>query len=75
MKRELTKDERWCVGFVMGVVLSLVLLVPALIWSTDRSNKYEKLVAEQNIIIERYQAQCEVMITMIDDLLDEVNNE
>lgn len=75
MKRELTKDERWCIGFVMGVVLSLVLLVPALIWSTNRNNKYEKLVAEQNIIIERYHAHSEVMITMIDELLDEVNNE
>ena len=71
MKRELSKDERWCIGFAMGVVLSLVLLVPALIWSTNRSNKYEKLVAEQGAIIERYQAQSEVMMTMIDELLKE----
>lgn len=71
MKRELTKDERWCVGFVMGVLLSLVLLVPALIWSTNRSNKFEKLVAEQSAIIERYQAQSEVMMAMIDELLKE----
>lgn len=71
MKREMSKDERWCIGFAMGVVLSLVLLVPALIWSTNRSSKFEKLVAEQNTIIERYQAQSEVMMTMIDELLKE----
>ena len=71
MKRELSKDERWCIGFAMGVVLSLVLLGPALIWSTNRCSKFEKLIAEQNTIIERYQAQSEVMMQMIDELLKE----
>lgn len=69
MKRELSKDERWCIGFAMGVVLSLVLLVPSLIWSTNRNSKYEKLIAEQNNIIERYQVQSEVMMQVIDELL------
>lgn len=71
MKRELTKDERWCVGFVMGVLLSLVLLVPALIWSTNRSNKFEKLVAEQSAIIERYKVQTDTMMQVIDELSKE----
>ena len=72
MKREwLDKIPAYVLGFVVGGVFMFSMIFARLEEAQTKCEEYKRIVSEQSEVIERYKAQNETMIAMIDELLKE----